>query len=253
MSLNVFIEAFKVSGTATLLIFLLLIFLSIFTWGLIVAKSIQLSRQARNDQRFFRQFNQTSELKDLYNSATPHGSGLQKNYGLASLYFKIVQEIIFIETQIPNLNFVDPKMQTIKTNFDASIDRTLQGAINQERDRRERFFGVFATTSNIAPFVGLLGTVIGIINAFGEIGRMGNADLATVAPAISEALVATAFGLFVAIPASIAYNFFRIKSQNFREIYDRFSLAMLNRIQENYFFKEIEIQKKARKSKPDEK
>ena len=77
------------------------------------------------------------------------------------------------------------------------------------RERREKSLSYLATTSNIAPFLGVLGTVIGIINAFTAIGKMGSAELSVVAPAISEALIATALGIAVAIPSSVGYNLFQ--------------------------------------------
>ena len=90
---------------------------------------------------------------------------------------------------------------------------------------------VLATTSNIAPFLGVLGTVVGIINAFTAIGNMGSADLSVVAPAISEALVATALGIFVAIPSSAAFNMISYWTQILGQKFDRFTMILLNRMQ----------------------
>ena len=89
-----------------------------------------------------------------------------------------------------------------------------------------------ATTGNLTPFIGLLGTVLGIIGAFREIGIQGSASIAAVAPGVAEALVATAAGLFAAIPAVIAYNFFltRIRRLVFRV--EAFSIEFLNSIEE---------------------
>jgi Biopolymer transport proteins len=96
-----------------------------------------------------------------------------------------------------------------------------------------------ATISNIAPFLGVLGTVIGIINAFAAIGKMGSAELAVVAPAISEALIATALGISVAIPSSIGFNLFQYRVEILAQKFDRFSAILRNRL-ENELIKEHE-------------
>ena len=97
-------------------------------------------------------------------------------------------------------------------------------------ERREKLLSILATTSNIAPFLGVLGTVIGIIGAFAAIGKMGSADLAVVAPAISEALIATALGIFVAIPSSAAFNLIGYWTQILSQKFERFTAIMLNRL-----------------------
>jgi biopolymer transport protein TolQ len=92
-----------------------------------------------------------------------------------------------------------------------------------------------ATTGSTSPFIGLFGTVIGIMSSFQEIGRMGNANLATVAPGIGGALVATAFGLFAAIPAVIAYNYFLARIRVLDTEMHNFSSDFLNIIKRHFF------------------
>jgi len=98
------------------------------------------------------------------------------------------------------------------------MERTAQHLAQGQLSQLESYLPFLATTGNISPFVGLLGTVMGIIDSFREIGSQGTASIAAVAPGVSEALVATAAGLFTAIPAVIAYNYFlsRIRSTAFR-------------------------------------
>ena len=100
----------------------------------------------------------------------------------------------------------------------------MQGQIS----RQESYLPFLATTGNITPFIGLLGTVLGIIDAFQEIGKMGTASIAAVAPGVAEALVATAAGLLTAIPAVIAYNYFltRIRRSVFRA--ESFGIEFMN-------------------------
>jgi biopolymer transport protein TolQ len=103
--------------------------------------------------------------------------------------------------------------------FDRHVmERTASHIAQGQIARLESFLPFLATTGNISPFIGLLGTVMGIIDAFREIGTQGTASISAVAPGVSEALIATAAGLFTAIPAVIAYNYFltRIRRTAFR-------------------------------------
>jgi len=88
------------------------------------------------------------------------------------------------------------------------VERGLAQIVDRQLLEEEEYLGVLATVGNVSPFVGLFGTVLGIIQAFQEIGRQGTASIAAVAPGVAEALVATAAGLFSAIPAVVAYNYF---------------------------------------------
>ena len=107
-----------------------------------------------------------------------------------------------------------------------------------ELGRLNRSLSVLATAANTAPFIGLFGTVWGIMNSFHAIGLMKSASLATVAPGISEALIATAIGLAVAIPATIAYNLFLGRLGGIETLLVNFAGAFLNRVQ-----REINVQR----------
>ncbi|MCW5797547.1 MAG: MotA/TolQ/ExbB proton channel family protein [Nitrospira sp.] len=98
------------------------------------------------------------------------------------------------------------------------MDKTVSYLVQNQVSHLEAYLPVLATTGNITPFIGLLGTVLGIIDSFREIGMQGTASIAAVAPGVSEALVATAAGLFTAIPAVIFYNYYltRIRKTVFR-------------------------------------
>ena len=103
-----------------------------------------------------------------------------------------------------------------------------------EMGRLERYLGILATIAAVSPFVGLFGTVWGIIDAFQNIGHTGNASLATVAIPIAEALVATAFGLVAAIPALMAYNFFQGQLKQWQTELDDFSLEFIGLSERNF-------------------
>lgn len=111
------------------------------------------------------------------------------------------------------------------------VERVLAHSIQEQINKTESYLPFLATTGNITPFVGLLGTVLGIIDAFHEIGVQGTASISAVAPGVAEALVATAAGLFTAIPAVIAYNYFlsRVRSMAFRM--DRFAIELTNALE----------------------
>ena len=111
------------------------------------------------------------------------------------------------------------------------VERVLAHAIQEQITKTEAYLPFLATTGNITPFIGLLGTVLGIIDAFHQIGAQGTASIAAVAPGVAEALVATAAGLFTAIPAVIAYNYFlsRVRQMAFRM--DRFAIELTNALE----------------------
>lgn len=112
-----------------------------------------------------------------------------------------------------------------------SVRRALRQGVGTEVSRLNRSLSVLATAANTAPFIGLLGTVWGIMNSFHSISMMKTASLATVAPGISEALIATALGLFVAIPASVGYNIFLGKLGYMETLLVNFAGIFLNRVQ----------------------
>jgi biopolymer transport protein TolQ len=107
------------------------------------------------------------------------------------------------------------------------VERTASHLAQSQLSRLEAYLPFLATTGNITPFVGLLGTVMGIIDAFREIGSQGTASISAVAPGVAEALVATAAGLFTAIPAVIAYNYFLIRIRNTAFRLDSVTLELL--------------------------
>jgi len=109
-----------------------------------------------------------------------------------------------------------------------AVERALQLGVSEELTRLESRMPWLATTASVTPFIGLFGTVWGIIRAFNDLGQQGSTSLRTVAPGISGALIATAFGLFAAIPAAIFYNVFSHSIRQIGARMDDFSLEFLN-------------------------
>jgi biopolymer transport protein TolQ len=125
-----------------------------------------------------------------------------------------------------------PQAPTLKTiNV---IQRALSRASSVELTKLERNMSWLATTASVAPFIGLFGTVLGIINAFTGLGTEGTATIRAVAPGIADALIATAAGLFAAIPAVIAYNYFVHQLKEFASAMDDFSLEFLNLMERTF-------------------
>jgi Cell division and transport-associated protein TolQ (TC 2.C.1.2.1) len=115
-----------------------------------------------------------------------------------------------------------------------AINRSLLRASNAEISRLEKMMSFLATCGSVTPFIGLFGTVWGIMDSFHKIGVVRSASLVTVAPGIAEALIATAIGLFAAIPAVIAYNYFLGRIKELITTMDDFSLEFLNIIERIY-------------------
>jgi biopolymer transport protein TolQ len=115
-----------------------------------------------------------------------------------------------------------------------ALERSLQLGISEELAKLERNMSWLATTASVSPFIGLFGTVLGIIDAFQALGQAGSASLRAVAPGISESLVATAAGLAAAIPAAIFYNYFGHVIREIGARMEDFSLEFLNLAERNF-------------------
>jgi biopolymer transport protein TolQ len=114
------------------------------------------------------------------------------------------------------------------------VDRALIRAATTEVNKLEKRVTFLATAASVSPYIGLFGTVVGIMVAFNRIGATGSTNLAIVAPGISEALIATAMGLFAAIPAVLAYNHFTHRVKEFSAAMDDFALEFLNIAERNF-------------------
>ena len=236
MTFQDFVDAvFLHSGFINLSVFLLLLVLSVVTWGLIIAKTLQLRNEDAQDKDFVMEFNKAENLHDFSMQQRDRGP---IDYDLGIVFDETMRIVDRFKAEFPRMNFVDPVMEPVKENFDQVVGRTVERIALQMQERRDKNLAVLGTTSNIAPFLGVFGTVVGIINAFAAIGKTGSADLAVVAPAISEALIATALGIFVAIPSSAAFNFFQYRIQALSQSFDRFVKIMLNRIQVEILLKD---------------
>lgn len=187
------------SGPMAQFVMFVLAGFSIVSWAIMVERWRVLSRSERESFAFLDSFRRQSSLADLRDVAErlPHSPA-------AAIYRAGFRQINVIgNPRVPG-NPGSPKSRDPV----ASVERVLMRAANEEQARLERSLPFLATTAAACPFIGLFGTVWGIMSAFQAIGGAGAANLATVAPGISEALVTTAAGLGAALPALIGYNYF---------------------------------------------
>jgi biopolymer transport protein TolQ len=147
--------------------------------------------------KFHNRFNKAKSLSDLNDDAEE----LMEESGLARIYVSGYQEFLRLHEERKQAAF-DLGLAT------ESLEREFDRSVRNEIGKLESRLTWLASTGSTAPFIGLFGTVWGLMNSFQKIGAMGSANLAVVAPGISEALVATAVGLFAAIPATLFYNQF---------------------------------------------
>jgi biopolymer transport protein TolQ len=192
------------------LVLLGLVVLSIVSWSVIAFKHREL-RRAQQDSEAFLEIYHTGSLDEAYAAAKDLDSS-----PLAAVFLAAYNELRRLARSSGGpVQLTEPHLVLLARNVLWSSSR--------ESLRLERGFSFLATTGSAAPFIGLFGTVVGIINAFEQIGRAGSASLAVVAPGIAEALIATAVGLFAAIPATIFYNHFTGKLRGITASIDLFA------------------------------
>lgn len=182
------------ADAATLAILCILGFMSIFSWGIIIVKFFINKSALHRNARFYREFCKVQHFDELHDLCST-----SKDSALRDLTADVLKE----ESKIGKVAHFEAIQQRASLLED-SIQRFIEG----RRMFEDRFLGFLATSSNLAPFFGLLGTVWGIMIAFFQIGQHGSADLTVVAPGIAMALITTVAGLLVAIPASAGYNYF---------------------------------------------
>ena len=212
------------SGPGAIAVLLLLLGFSVISLGIIINKWATLARAARETRRFldvFRKSQKFSEVNAVANQLTysPLVGMFQAGY----------QEI---NQQVRPVAGATGQRPAIKS-LDA-VSRALARAASVEESRLEKRLSFLASTASVSPFIGLFGTVWGIMKAFGEIGAQGSASLAVVAPGISEALITTAAGLFAAIPAALFFNYFSERIRVLSSAMDDFAMEFTSMVERNF-------------------
>ncbi len=220
------------AGVVVQIVLLLLLFFSVTSWAIILVKYRYIKRAFKQSAEFTEYFWKSRDLSNAFAKAKQlHGSPLARIFRIG--YLELKKKSQTGETGNPESSGKSGNNLSFSTQF-AGIDnvkRALRRATNTEMTRMIQMVPFLATTGNTTPFIGLFGTVWGIMNSFSGIGQRGSASLAVVAPGISEALVATAAGLAAAIPAVIAFNFFMNKIRIVETELQSFSADFLNIIE----------------------
>jgi biopolymer transport protein TolQ len=206
------LEMVSNTGMVAKLVLVILLAFSLLSWAIIFAKYNLFRRAEVQSGRFVRVFRRAARMQEIT---------------AVSEQFKPSPLVAVFDGAVEELKRCGANPRTL------SVQRATQIASSEELTRLESRLTWLATTGSIAPFIGLFGTVWGIIDAFHGLGNAGSATLRAVAPGISEALITTAAGLFAAVPAVIAYNYFLQQIRDFAARMDDFSLELLNIIDRN--------------------
>jgi biopolymer transport protein TolQ len=224
------IAIFMNAGLIVQLVLLLLLFFSIASWSIILIKLRYISKSYKESASFIEFFWKSRDLSNAFVKAKQ-----MKNSPVARIFRVGYLELKKLsQSGMPlGAKSATSEASSLGTRFTGTdnLKRSLRRAINTEMTRLTQMVPFLATTGNTTPFIGLFGTVWGIMNSFRSIGLKGSANLAVVAPGISEALIATAAGLAVAIPAVIAFNHFNQKIRVIETELHSFSADLLNIIE----------------------
>jgi biopolymer transport protein TolQ len=202
-------------GSIALFVLALLALASLYSWMVIFGKLGTFGRATRESRKFIRAFRKASRLNEI--------SALAENYK-ASPLAQVFEEVY--ETYKRQTGGSGPPRNI------TALERSAQTAANESVTNLERRMTWLATIAATSPFVGLFGTVMGVVDAFQGLGTAGSATLRAVAPGISEALITTAAGLFVAVPAVVAYNQFTARLRVLASATDDFCRELLNSFDE---------------------
>jgi len=222
------IDLFKLILSSSIIsktVLLILLFFSIFSWAIIFKKFVVIRKLRRDSETFIRMFRKSKRFSEISTACES-----LRNTPLVEVFLAGYEEL---EAQLlPDGKSHGSQSPTLKTiNV---IQRALSRSSSVELTKLERNMSWLATTASVAPFIGLFGTVLGIITAFTGLGLEGTATIRAVAPGIADSLIATAAGLFAAIPAVIAYNYFVHQVKEFGSAMDDFSLEFLNLMERTF-------------------
>jgi biopolymer transport protein TolQ len=200
---------------------------SLVSWAIILYKGASLSRAHSQSVTFLDVFRRSAKFSEV-NAVCPQLKASPLVGVFQAGYLEVNQQVR--GGNAPAAAAASrPTVRSLE-----SLSRSLARAAGVEVTRLERRLSFLATAASVTPFIGLFGTVWGIMDAFGDIGRMGSANLAVVAPGISGALITTAAGLFAAIPAAVFFNVFTSRVKVLGSMVDDFALEFLNIVERNF-------------------
>jgi biopolymer transport protein TolQ len=224
-----FINMIMSAGPMVQMVLLLLLLFSVTSWTIIIVKFRYLRKAFNESAAFTEFFWKSRDLSEAFaRSKQLRGSPIARIFRVGYLELKKLSQS---GGASPTRSSQQGKSLGAEFYGIDNVNRALRRAINTEVTRMTQTVPFLATTGNTAPFIGLFGTVWGIMNSFHGIGLRGSASLAVVAPGISEALIATAAGLAAAIPSVIAFNYFTQKIRVIESELQSFSADFLNIIE----------------------
>lgn len=205
------------SGIVAKAVLVILLFFSVVSWAIIADRFFAFRSAKRQNGQFYRLFKKSSGTADLPTTALRYRTSV------------FARMFLFVYNELTQHGRGESSGATLKTSTVSHefLDRAITRAGLSEQTKLEKNLSFLATTASATPFIGLFGTVWGIINAFEAIGGARSTDLSVVAPGIAEALIATAMGLAAAIPAVIGYNYFQGQIRNFSSEMEEFSIELL--------------------------
>lgn len=218
-----FFETITHSGPMAFLVLLILVGFSVASWGIILLKFLATRQAQRASIEFLETFWQSKKLDDIFQR-----SETMTTSPVAQVFRAGYQELVKVKQK-------DNKDAGQLLGGAENVERALRRAAGAEMTELERLLPFLATVGSTGPFIGLFGTVVGIMKSFRDIGMQGSANLATVAPGIAEALIATAAGLAAAIPAVIAYNYFGNRVKIIGTEMESFSSDFMNIVRRHFF------------------
>ncbi len=223
--LNMILDA----GLVVKFVLLVLFIFSVISWAIIFLK--------------YRNYRKIKQENDSFNAEYLHSSKISDVMPVAKKYpYSTTAEVFRVGyTELTKItkqkNELSQGHDEISLSSLDNLERSMNKASNTEMTKLESALGFLATTGSASPFIGLFGTVWGIMDTFKGIGARGSATLAVVAPGISEALIATAAGLAAAIPAVIFYNYFLNQSKNMVQEMENFAAEFLNIVERHLVHK----------------
>lgn len=222
------LELLQRTGLVARCVLLALVLFSLGSWAIIIYKGAALRRARSHSDTFLEIFRKSNKFSDVNSvcvqlKASPLVGVFQAGYT------EVNQQVRTAGSNVTAATAPRPTMRSLD-----ALSRSLARAATVEVTRLERRISFLATTASVTPFVGLFGTVWGIMTAFSDIGRMGSANLAVVAPGIAEALITTAAGLAAAIPAAVFYNLYNSSIRQLTALIDDFALEFLNIVERNF-------------------
>ena len=220
------LKFFLQTGWVAKIVLAILLLFSLASWSVILAKWRELSAARRASDQFLRAFRKATRLNEVAEVAPRYRSS-----PLAAIFQAGYSEL---EANIRVARRTSGPDAQLRVRSLDGIARSLERAIGAEQERLQRALPMLATTASATPFIGLFGTVWGIMNTFHAIGATGSTSIVTVAPGIAEALVNTAAGLLAAIPAVVAYNHLLARVRHLRRRMDDFALEFLNLVERNF-------------------